>query len=436
MKAGKKYSLKKDSLYAIIIYEVIKLKKIISLILTIAIISMSLSAFALFNDIDDETSAWAGEAIDFLSDKEIINGYPDGSFRPDGNVTRAEFAKMLCLSFDGEKDAKAFNDIEGHWAEKYIDSAAAYMYCSEESFSPDTDATRADIAYAVSLALELVVEDEKTGDRFTDFSLVKDQMESAVLAAVENGIIVGYEDSALRPENPVTRAEAAVIIHRALKQNIKEETPEQNPEVLPDPPSDETPSASAEHIYTLYPGSDYLLIESVTKTSLEIKGEEAYRLTYRLANSNEAYSSVIPGDTEVQGIRNSVDDIRPGDVLLMSTAFHGYIGHLYVLASFGDAAPSFDSPYSGEGDYTAAYGKIISVKTSGKAMILTLDDGITEKEVIVLKDTDVNLFSSWVKADKWSLGDTGDLDNDNGDVYVFIRFTNGLSTEIMANNIR
>ncbi len=412
------------------------MKKIISLILTIAMIFMSLSAFALFDDIDEETSSWAGEAIDFLSDKGIINGYPDGSFRPDGNVTRAEFAKMLCLSFDSEKEAKAFNDIEGHWAEKYIDSAAGYMYCPEEGFSPDTDATRADIAYAVSCALKLVVEDEKSGDKFTDFNLVKEEMRPAVLAAAENGIVVGYEDLTLRPENSVTRAEAAVIIYRALKQNVKEEAPEQPPVVLPDTPSEETPSASNEHIYTLYPGSDYLLIESVTKTSLEIKGEEAYRLTYRLANSDEEYSSVIPGDTEVQGIRNSVDDIRPGDVLLMSTAFHGYIGYLHVLASFDDVASSFDSPYSGDGDYTAAYGKITSVKSSGKAMILTLDDGISEKEAIVLNNTDVNLFSSWVRADKWSIGDTSDLDNDNGDVYVFIRFTNGLSTEIMANHIR
>ena len=77
-----------------------------------------------------------------------------------------------------------------------------------------------------------------------------------------------------------------------------------------------------------------------------------------------------------------------------------------------------------------------SVNPSGRGMIITLDDGIQTKEVIVLKDTEANLYSSWSKGDKWSIGDAGDLDSDGDDVYAFIRFTNGVSTEIMINAIR
>jgi hypothetical protein len=413
------------------------MKRILSLVLCVTVIFSAINVFAQFDDIDDSTKTWAGEAIESLFEKGIINGYEDGSFRPEGNVTRAEFVKMLSMCFNGGESKKEFTDTKDHWAEKYIDSASGFMYCPGVEFEPDKEASRADIAYAAAKALGLEEAKSEYGEKFSDFNSVKDEMKGEISSAVKNGIIVGYEDLTLRPENPVTRAEAAVIIHRTLgisapsEDNGEEQKPQEKP-----PVDEEETKPVKEHIYTLYPGSDYLLIENITKTSLEIDGEEAYRLTYRLANSNKKYSSVIPYDVEVKGLRSSVDAIRPGDVLLMSTAFHGYIGYLHVLASFGQDVPSFDDPYTGLGDYTCAYGKIVSVKSSGKRMIVTLDDGVETKEVIVLTDTDANLYSSWSKGDKWSVGDTGDLDSDYGDVYAFIRFTNGLSTEIMINDVR
>ena len=120
----------------------------------------------------------------------------------------------------------------------------------------------------------------------------------------------------------------------------------------------------------------------------------------------------------------------------MSTAFHGYIGHLYVLSSFGEVVPAFNSPYSGTGDYTVSYGKVTDVKPAGKTVILSIDNGVEVKEEIVINQTDVNLYSSWAKGDKWTLGDMGDIDAENGDTYVFIRFTNGVSTDVVVNNIR
>ena len=413
------------------------MKRILSLVLSLTVLFSAVNVFAQFDDIDDSTKTWAGEAIDSLFEKGIINGHEDGSFRPEGNVTRAEFVKMLALCFVAEKSEKEFADIKDHLAEKYIDSGAAYMYCPEEEFEPDKEASRADIAYAAAKALKLGQAADDYSSKFSDFATIKEEMKKEVSSAIENGIIVGYEDFTLRPENPVTRAEVAVIIHRTLKISApsedggEEQKPQENP-----PVENEETKPQKEHIYTLYPGSDYLLIESITKTSLEIDGEEAYRLTYRMANSNEKYSSVIPYDVEVKGLRSSLESICPGDVLLMSTAFHGYIGYLHVLASFGQDVPSFDDPYTGAGDYTAAFGKVVSVNPSGRGMIVTLDDGIQTKEVIVLKNTEANLYSSWSKGDKWSIGDTGDLDSDGDDVYAFIRFTNGVSTEIMINAIR
>ena len=412
------------------------MKKTISLILTIAMTFMCVSAFAFFNDIDSDTASWAGEAINELSQKGIINGYGDGTFRPNGNVTRAEFAKMLTLSFKTDAANKTFNDTKDHWAEKYINSAASVMYNPSESFNADSDATRADIAYAVAKALGLCVKDESVSDKFSDFNLVEEEMKTIVAAAIENKVIIGYEDATLKPNNPVTRAEAAVIIFRAINSSVPGEVLPDKPEEIPEPPADEKPSEGVEHIYTLYSGQDFLLVESVSKTNLTVKGEDAFRINYQIAATGKEYSSIIPCDVEVKGLKTSLEEIRPGDVLIVSTAFHGYIGHLYVLASFGESVPSFDSPYSGTGDYTLAYGKVTAVKESGRAAVVSVDNGIQTTDEFVLNNVDVNLYSSWSKASKWTLGDAGDIDTEKGDIYVLIRYTNGASTEVIINNIR
>ena len=410
------------------------MKKILSILLIVTILFSGVNVFAQFNDIDDLVKSWAGEAIDALFEKGIINGYEDGSFRPHGNVTKAEFAKMLVMSFKGGETKKEFTDTKGHWAEKYIDSAAGFMYCPESEFAPDTDATRADIAYAASKALGLSKSANNYADKFSDFNLLKEDMKEAVSSAIDAGIIIGYEDSTLKGESSVTRAEAAVIIYRALNISVKDENTQERPnENLP---LEDENKNEKDHIYTLYPGRDFILIENVTKTNIEKKGEECYRLTYRLANSEKKYSSLIPADVEVKGLRNSVEAICPGDVLIMSTAFHGYIGYLHVMASFDEAVPAFDSPYSDTVDYTAFYGKVIDVKSTRKAVILTIDNGSEVKDATILKTTDINLYSSWAKGDKWTLGDTGDIDLEKGDTYVFIRFTEGVSTDIVVNNIR
>ncbi len=408
------------------------MKKMLSILLILTIVFNTVSVFAQFDDIDDLTKNWAGEAIYALYEKEIINGYEDGSFRPQGNVTKAEFAKMLAKSFKGGETKKEFTDTKNHWAEKYIDSASGFMYCPGSEFAPDTDATRADIAYAASKALGLSKSANNYADKFSDFNLLEEDMKEAVSSAIDAGIIVGYEDSTLKGEAPVTRAEAAVIIYRALNISLKDENTQEKPEENI-PSEDEN---KKEHIYTLYPGRNFILIESITKTNIEKKDEECFRLTYKLANSEKKYSSLIPADVEVKGLRNSVEAICPGDVLIMSTAFHGYIGYLYVLSSFDQAVPSFDSPYSDTVDYTAFYGKVIDVKSTRKAVILTIDNGSEVKDATILKTTDINLYSSWAKGDKWTLGDTGDIDLEKGDTYVFIRFTEGASTDVVINKIK
>ncbi len=408
------------------------MKKIMILTMCFLMVFSSMSAFAQFDDIDAETLAWAGEAVEYLSANKVIDGYPDGTFRPEGNVTRAEFAKMLACAFNQEECDAYYEDTLDHWAASYIRAACAAMYTGE-LFRPDDDATRADIAYAVAKATNLKNTDVAVLDKFSDASLVIGEMKENVSAAVENSIIIGYEDNTLRPNASVTRAEAAVIIYRAL--NVKDTPDAENPDVPTPPPAEDKPSAGDDHIYTLYPRRDVLLISSVARTIDAETGEEASRITYRIANDEKEYSSVIPDDTSVRGVKTSVSQLSEGDVFIMDTAFHGQIGYLYVFASFNNTVPSFDTVVSEFGDYQVAYGKVTDVKKSGKAFVLTIDNGTETLTKNVLASLDANLYSVWNQHVNWSLDSLSVIDPAEEDTYVFIRFTNGVATEIIVSDI-
>ncbi len=408
------------------------MKKIFSVLLSFMMIFSSVCAFAQFDDIDHATMEWAGDAIDSLSDLGVINGYEDGTFRPDGNVTRAEFAKMLVLAFELQGEKADFDDISAHWAEEYISASGSVMYNPGKSFNPDRDASRADIAYATAGVLGLEAKDDSALEAYKDAGQVIDEMKANIAASVENGIIVGYEDLTIRPDNPVTRAEAAVIVYRALGIKNSADTPEID---APSPTPDEEEKPDTEHIYTLYPRKDLLLVTSISKTMDAPNDEEAYRLSYLIASTGEEYSSIIPADTQIKGAKSSVSQLSSGDVLLMDTAFLGDIGYLYVFASFDGAVPVFDTAISEFGDYSIAYGKVTAVQKGGKSVILTVDNGLTVTEEYVSPKLDTNLYSPWKKTVKWSLDSVGVIDPDEEDTYVFIRYTDGVATEIVVSDI-
>ena len=83
-------------------------------------LSLAVSAGAAFND---QSKIVNTEAVDMCSALGIINGYTDGSFKPEGNVTRAEAAKMITIALNGGKEpvlsasaTPSYTDIAGPWA--------------------------------------------------------------------------------------------------------------------------------------------------------------------------------------------------------------------------------------------------------------------------------------------------------------------------------
>ncbi len=168
--------------------------------------------------LNDITGHWAMNNINKMVALGSISGYPDGSFKPDKTVSRAEFATVLVKAFQlSSQTGKAFADTAGHWAKDIIATAAYYGIVSgydADTFGPDNPVTREQMAAMIMKAAGLTpVTEELT---FFDSDSISGWARSSMAAAVKNGIINGYPDNTVRPQGNATRAEAVTVIMNAL----------------------------------------------------------------------------------------------------------------------------------------------------------------------------------------------------------------------------
>lgn len=114
-----------------------------------------------FEDVD--SGDWYYTAVNALAEAGILSGYGDGTFRPGDTVSRAEFVAALCQCFQMEAGSSDFSDVEGHWAQEYIEAATSAGWLSgfeDGTFRPDADIQRCQVTPIMNKALE------RTGDGF------------------------------------------------------------------------------------------------------------------------------------------------------------------------------------------------------------------------------------------------------------------------------
>ncbi|MBE7029889.1 MAG: hypothetical protein E7409_00515 [Ruminococcaceae bacterium] len=170
------------------------------------------------NDID---SHWANEYVKYAFDQSLMSGYEDGSFKPDGNITRAEFATVMCRYLGlTPAEESAFADTDGHWAAGYVAALSAAGIVSgtgEDSFSPDAFTTRQEIAIILTRAFSLSA--PETIEAFNDDADIADWAKNGVYAVQEAGYMMG-SDGAFSPVANATRAEIATIFTRLHKNGV------------------------------------------------------------------------------------------------------------------------------------------------------------------------------------------------------------------------
>ena len=176
-----------------------------------------------FKDVTE--NFWGYSFIETLRKNGIVSGDIDGNFRPDDNISREEFVKMLigALKLDVSTTAGVeFSDIsDNDWCKPYVSKAVSMGIVkgtSDELFGKGTFITRQDMALMCIRALEAVGKETASGESadFSDASQISDYALESVKKMAEMNIINGYDDNSFRPRNNATRAEAAKIISQLI----------------------------------------------------------------------------------------------------------------------------------------------------------------------------------------------------------------------------
>lgn len=169
-------------------------------------------------NLSDIKGHWAVASIIELVQRGAISGYPNGTFRPNQTITRAEFAAVLVAALDLKgTGGKVFADTANHWARESIAIANARGIIngySSQRFGPDDPITREQMALMISQAKGL--SGNANGKRFSDETRISLWSKNAVMATTAAGIINGYPDGSFRPQGRTTRAEAVTVIVNSL----------------------------------------------------------------------------------------------------------------------------------------------------------------------------------------------------------------------------
>lgn len=175
-----------------------------------------------FSDLANEY--WAKGFIQELANRGIISGFPDGTFRPNDPVTRAQYAAMVRQAFRkaAVREPARFIDVPSdYWAYEAVREAYATGFLAgypENLFRPDENIPRAQVLVSLANGLGYTANGNTgTLQIYTDAAAIPDWAKNSVAAATERKIVVNYPDVRnLEPNRAATRAEVAAFIYQAL----------------------------------------------------------------------------------------------------------------------------------------------------------------------------------------------------------------------------
>ena len=176
-----------------------------------------------FNDVP--TNYWAQTFIQELASRDIIKGFPDGGFRPNDPVTRAQFAAMLnkAMTKAPTRNAGTFVDVDpNYWAASAIQKAYTTGFMAGypgNVFEPAQNIPRVQILVSLANGLNYTANQapETILQTYADAASIPDYARSSVAAATENRMVVNYPNvQFLNPNQTATRAEVAAFIYQGL----------------------------------------------------------------------------------------------------------------------------------------------------------------------------------------------------------------------------
>lgn len=199
-----------------------KKKSTLANILLVLVFILETAISPVFASTTDVMKHWAFTEISEWMENGLLQGFEDGSFKPDKPMTRAEFITLLnrALGLTVRK-AATFTDVSADaWYSEEVEKALAAAYLSgyeDHTFRPDNLITRLEVAEILSSILKLENHEDKSKlNGYLDAASIPQWGIESLNSAVVEKHLQGYPDNTIRPLHPVSRAEAVKVLHQAL----------------------------------------------------------------------------------------------------------------------------------------------------------------------------------------------------------------------------
>lgn len=259
---------------------------------------------------DVSTSHWAYQFISSLAARNIIAGFPDGEFRPDEPVTRAQYAAMVRKAFNitTVRSATSFVDVPAnYWAASAISEAYRMGFLSgypNNVFQPNQNIPRAQVLVSLANGLNYQAATVASAGVYNDSQSIPNYATASIAAATEQQLVVNYPNvRSLRPNQTATRAEVAAFIYQALASQSQVATVT-SPYIVQLRTTTTNTSQSAIIAGTTIP------VSYPDGNQIVLLPDETLPLTLRVANAvtNSQGQVLIPRNSQVIG------ELRPATV--------------------------------------------------------------------------------------------------------------------------
>src|SRR5665648_37955 len=190
-------------------------------ILTVLCMMLTLAPSPAFaTTVSDISGHWAQTTIQSWVDNGLIKGYPDGTFKPDNNITRAEFITLVNRAFEYTNTAPiSFTDVnQNAWYASAIGVAVEAGYISgypDGTMKPENPISRVEAA-TIIMKINKLEANLSAANTFTDAASLT-WSKGAVGAVFAAGLMIGYPDGSFGPQKLIKRGEATVALDRAMK---------------------------------------------------------------------------------------------------------------------------------------------------------------------------------------------------------------------------
>ena len=334
---------------------------------------------------DVSPSYWAYDAIMRTTEKNWFGGYPDGNFRPNNSITRAEALKVFVMFLGLELEdvtESSFYDVDTSvWYAPYIEAGKDLFPThttiqGKRPFNPDMPVTREDTIYALvkSLGCNVGVKyvDQSVLNMFNDQNSISGDVKAYFAIALSHELVSGYPDGTIRAQAALTRAEFATLLMRGTEHGFhdKYEAKIKSVTVSPSSPIEmtigETLTLSARATYTDGTNQAYSNMQPYDENSNGVISVSGNTITaLKEGTANIKYNS-----SDMKGITTTVTVKKPSAVPTLK------------ITDYPDETSESSATVSGS--VSDASGKSVELTCNGKDVSVQADGGFST--VVSLKD--------------------------------------------------